>query len=114
MKRIINLTPHQITVEKDMGGGLTGSTVIEPSGKVARVKEKVEILPDEGNILFVRTQWGEIQNLPEPKDGVYYLVSSIVFAATDRKDVIAVDTGPDSAIRDGNGNIKAVKRLKKH
>lgn len=114
MKQIINLTPHEITVEKDMGSGLVGSTVLEPSGKIARVKEKVEILPDEGNIPFVRTTWGEIENLPAPKEDTYYLVSAIVFAATDREDVIAADTGPQSAIRDANGNITAVKRLKKH
>jgi hypothetical protein len=110
MKRIINLTPHTIIVKKTE----SEETAFEPCGKIARVKEEVEMLPDEDNIPFVKTTWGEIQNLPEPKNGVYYLVSSIVFAATDRKDVIAADTGPDSAIRDGNGNIKAVKRLKKH
>ena len=55
--------------------------------------------------------YGGVSGLPAHTGDVYYIASSIVAAAVNRVDVFAPDTGPDSAIRNANGQIEAVQRL---
>ena len=107
-KKIINLTPHDITIVRD-----DGNITIPKSGMVARVAEIVTAAPDINGIPCVATRMGEIQNLPAPEAGTVYIVSPLVAGATDRTDVVCPDTGSDSVVRDGNGNIRGVKRLRK-
>lgn len=57
---------------------------------------------------------GEIQGLPDPQDGVYYLVNMLVgtrAALEGRTDLIGPDTGP-TAIRE-NGQVKTVVQFVK-
>lgn len=107
--KIINLTPHEIKV-LDLG--------IAPSGQVARVgvnQEQIGSVQIEGlEISVVANGYGDVQGLPDPQDGVVYLVSTMVLQALEsaglyRPDVFAPDTGP-TALRE-NGQIKAVTRL---
>jgi hypothetical protein len=60
-------------------------------------------------IPIVRQHFGQIENLPEPTDGVIYITSSLVAQAAQRVDVVSPDTGP-TAIRE-NGQIVAVRGL---
>jgi hypothetical protein len=103
---IKNLTPHEVKVQ--MADGT--QTVFTPTGTVARVKSVP--VPDgeiEG-FPCVKTMWGEVENLPDPEDGVFYLVSSLVLArVSGRSDCVAPDTSPSGAIRDENNQIIAVK-----
>jgi len=53
--------------------------------------------------------FGEIQGLPAPEEGVYYVVSTLVLTAAKaagRQDVLAPDTA--HAIRDAEGKIIGV------
>lgn len=99
--KIINLTPHAITI--------TDGTTFPPSGKVARVS--VQQL-DAGTIdgIPVKTQtFGDIVDLPDPTDDTIYIVSAIVLSAAKaagRTDVIAPNTA--QAVRDEKGNIVSV------
>lgn len=100
--RVINLTPHAITIE--------GYGTIEPSGQVARVSTVRAEAPAVAGIRVTRQSAGDIEGLPEPQEGVIYLVSGMVLAATNRADVYAPDTGAD-AIRNEKGHIVAVRGL---
>lgn len=108
---LINLTPHTIRIK-----GSQGYIVVPPSGEVARVEM------DESHFGYFSMggvsvpvctrKSGRVVGLPEPKEGVSYLVSSMVLDNLPelRDDVYAPDTGK-TAERDENGQIVAVTRL---
>ena len=106
---IKNCTPHAIVVVCD-GENVT----FEPSGIIPRVdtveKEAEFIFLDEIDIPCVNQSTGAVSGLPEIQDGVFLIVSGMVFAASDRKDIIAPDTGK-TAIRNERGQIVAVTRF---
>lgn len=90
--RIINLTPHTINEVE------TGET-FPPSGSVARVEATYNQVGMLENIRLFKVEYGEIEGLPEPEDGIVYIVSGMVKAATDRVDVVA----PGELVRDESG-----------
>ena len=113
-----NYTPHTIKIYDP-----TGSRVLLelPSEGQIRAEEKVE----EGSFIFdteyaleipvVEKQY-TVGDLPETNDGDVIIVAFIVLNAMketglDTAQFYAPDTGPDSAIRDGEGRILGVKRL---
>ena len=95
MAKFVNLTPHVINET-------TTGTIIDPSGKVARVISKSEeVGRSYNNIPLYRTTYGEVEGLPEMTMGIVYIVSGMVLAAIkDRPDVVA----PGELTRDVNGN----------
>jgi hypothetical protein len=102
---MINCTPHSIIIkvgEKEL--------VFPPSGIIPRVAT-IEV-PAEGidGIPCVTQRLGEVQGLPDPEPGTFFLVSSLVFQASEREDLVAPDTGK-TCIRDEQGRIVAVTRL---
>ena len=111
-----NLTPHPIVVRT-----ANGDWVIEPSGILARVDEKTDPLSDcrcqfgeaeeEMIVPFVTKRYGEVENLPEPEQSTFFIVSKMVVDALKGKryDLVSPDTG--RAIRDGKGQIVAVPAL---
>ena len=104
--RFINLTPHEIKIITE-GGELS----IPPSGTIARVKTIERDAGTLAGIPVVSRQFGEVENLPDPEEGIAYIVSALVLeAAKGRDDVYAPDTGP-TAIRNESGQIMAVTRL---
>ena len=124
MTNFVNLTPHPISLANKDGEVFCD---IPPSGDVARVKVTVEktfsvvTLP----IPVVKNTYGDIENLPlretckSPsmelaEKAPIYIVSALVLNAlrlnSDRKDVIAPDTGP-SCVRDSDGRIIAVTQF---
>ena len=91
----VNLTPHAITV-----AGVT----YEPSGTVARID--VSYTDIEGGVCH--QEYGGMEGLPEPEDNTRYIVSGLVFAATDRPDVVAPATGHPDVERNDKGHIVSV------
>lgn len=107
--RFINLTPHAVTIRFD-GYELT----VPPSGTVARVTTVTEPVDTPHGVPTVRQTYGTVEGLPDPERDTVYIVSALVLAAlrgSGRVDVVAPDTGPESAIRDEKGQIVAVRRL---
>ncbi|NPA98373.1 MAG: hypothetical protein GXO43_03245 [Crenarchaeota archaeon] len=119
MARIINLTPHPISImdetEKIM-------CTIPPSGTVARVSQQRisagTIDVDGVKIPVVKTVYGEVEGLPDkPEPDTYYIVSTIVAQAIIQQKpefmghILTPDTGPGSAMRDSQGRIIGVKYL---
>lgn len=96
MGQTINLTPHAIK--------LNDGSEFKPTGQIARVTASFEEV-GEGEY---RQVFGDVQNLPASEEGVRYIVSGLVFAATDRKDVVAPATGHPDTIRNEKGHIMSV------
>jgi hypothetical protein len=108
----INLTPHKITVYDSKGERVIAE--IPPSGLVARVSTVSRVVGEVAGIPVRKTEYGEIENLPDPMPDTYYIVSTVVLIALKEKgihrsDVISPDTNPDSAVRDSEGRIVGVK-----
>jgi len=86
-KRFVNLTYHDIVLITQDGETVT----IPPSGKIARVKFEPEVIDVVDGIPVVHIKYHDPVGLPEPEDGVYYLVSSTIKNAVGEKrpDVVA-------------------------
>ena len=92
--KFINLTAHTINET-------TTGREFPPSGIVARVKQSTEIVKRHDDIPLYASEFGEVVGIPEPKEGVMYIVSALTKQATDRPDVVA----PGNAQRDENGDV---------
>lgn len=110
---LVNLTPHPLVLLC-----VTGTQRVHQSGNIARVRhEQVPLDPVAGIPVFT-TAYKDIEGLPEPQDGVTFIVSSLIQHALkqrgiDRPDVLSPGTGPnDSAVKEA-GRIVAVTRLVK-
>ena len=104
---IVNCTPHPISI---MVG--EEKTTFQPSGIIPRVGVGIEVTESIGEFPCIIEVQGEVEGLPEPKEGTFYIVSGMVFSTTNRMDVIAPDTGK-SAIRNDKGFIEAVVSFKR-
>jgi len=101
---IINCTPHPIIINNE---------TFPTSGIIPRVETiEVESTPIEGFSCATRSM-GEVQGLPEQVEGTFLIVSAMVLSASDRKDLIAPDTG-STAVRDTTGRIIQVTRFIKN
>ena len=98
----VNLTPHAIV--------LNDGRTFKPSGIIARVSASFTDL--EGD--FCKQVFGEVEGLPGQKQGVFLIVSGLVFGATDRRDVVAPATGHTQTIRNGKGHIVSVPGFLRH
>lgn len=110
-----NLTPHPITMVRADGDSIT----IAPSGRVARVGFQDKCIGNlDGVPVVVRHACAgedQIIGLPNHKPGMVLLVSAMVvdaLAGSTRGDVYAPDTGPEGAIRDQDGRLTGVRRLR--
>lgn len=98
MTTFVNLTPHAIK--------LTDGTVF-PSQGVARVSASFTEFVDG----VCHQQFGDVVGLPEPAEGVKYVVSAIVLGAakaSGRTDCVAPATGHPAVVRNEAGQIDAV------
>jgi hypothetical protein len=132
MKKIVNMTPHSVIVEfaegyhcnycgdegynencpecRATGGGSVfhKKKVYEPSGVVARVEmEQSPVGKVDGFYIMESKVVGH--NIPEPQEGVLYLVSAMVLSVgkeLGRTDLIAPNT--NEATRNEKGHIISV------
>ena len=109
---LINATPHVITlvsrqgVKQDNKRQFLAETVevireIPSSGILPRVSMSNEDAGEIDGIPIQSVLYGDIQGLPEPQEGVYYIVSGLVAQAASkigRKDCLA----PGALVRDKN------------
>lgn len=95
--KFINATPHSIN--------LNDGTVFEPSGIVPRVSQEIS----EFNSDLIATQsFGKVEGLPEPQEGVIFIVSAMVLSASNRKDLVAPATNHKQTVRNEKGHIVSV------
>lgn len=103
--KIINLTPHEVTIVNG-----DNKLIYDPSGVIARVTAKTVYTGEVINsfIPVSKTEYGEVENLPEYEEGTVYIVSSLVAQRVpDRKDVFI----PNESIRDEKGRIVGCRSL---
>ena len=98
LPEVVNLTPHAINIVE--------YGEIPPSGLVARVTTKTVPTGMIAGLPVVKTEFGEVTNLPE-MNGVYFIVSSIVKSAANRENLLV----PGELVRDDKGNITGCKSL---
>jgi len=103
--RIINLTPHDIVVQKKNCERVT----FEKSGVIARISSTTEVVGEIDGIVISQTSLGEVQYSAPLPEADYYIVSGLVKAASSRSDFLQPDTSPNGSIRDDSGRIVAVK-----
>lgn len=115
MNKVVNLTPHPITLRDSDDT----DTTIPPSGQIARLTcepGRVLLQPCEGLPVPVYgpDTAGDIVGLPGAAPDTLYIVSNVVAdAVSDRQDVVCPATGPaDNPIRNTGGQVVAVTRLK--
>lgn len=107
--KIMNCTPHEIVYHEEHDG-FVEVTSFPPSGIVPRV-ETIEYEAEPVNGFKCVTQSSfQVSGLPEYQEDTFLIVSAIAFAASDRKDIIAPDTGK-CAKRNDKGQIVAVTRF---
>lgn len=107
MNTIINLTPHALVIV-----GADGAQVrrIEPSAPAARCTEERVSAGCVDGIPLIRKRFGQVVDLPEPKDGVLYIVSALAALgawAQGRADVVC----PGDPVRNAEGQITGCKSL---
>ena len=79
--------------------------VYPPSGNVARVSSTHSQFDENG---IASLSFGEVQGLPAPEEGVFYIVSALVAQAAKRADVVSPATGHPDVVRDQKGQIQSV------
>lgn len=96
--KFVNLTPHEINVM-----GISGDVITIPtSGTVARLKTGIAQIGEAEGVRFTKTVFGEPEGLPEPEDGVVFLVSQLIKNALPRRSDLGV---PAEIVRDAEGKI---------
>jgi hypothetical protein len=96
--KFINLTPHTIVLNDGREF---------PSQGIARVAASFSSFDEDG---VCAQEFGQVTGLPEPQDGVLYIVSAMVLSAgkaQGRTDLVAPATGHPDCVRE-NGFIKSV------
>jgi len=92
---IVNLTPHALHVHTN---GVIFT--IAPSGPVARVSSERKLAGQVEGISLFRVSYGDVQDLPEPRQKTLFVVSGMVRAALPgRTDLVS----PGELIRDAEG-----------
>lgn len=110
--KLVNLTPHTVTIIGD-------HCVQEfpPSGKIARVDVRVDRIGNViKNIPLVVQRVAGIEGLPDPQEGVGYIVSNMVLQALkgqgiNRTDCYAPDTSPEGIVKNYSGKTIGVRGL---
>lgn len=100
--RIVNCTPHPVCFVSADG---TETETFPPSGRVPRVEETARpsaAAPDIGYPTVAVAAPDGVSGLPEPGNGVWLLVSRMVFdAAPGRVDLLV----PHDVVRDDDGRV---------
>jgi hypothetical protein len=111
----VNLTQHTILVEVQVQDTFQIISIEpEPVSAVVAAVEEVIGLVESGECIATvsRHTFGQIEGLPEPKPDTIFIVSGMVRDALDgRPDVLAPDTGK-TAVRNQQGQVAYVTRLR--
>lgn len=102
---IINCTPHALTF---MNADNEVIRILEPSGIIPRVSTTSKVV---GNLLGIPeeiTEFGEVENLPEPEEDTVYIVSTLVAQACPGRQDLRT---PGQQVRDDKGRVIGCKSL---
>ena len=102
----INLTPHTINLITE-----SGKKEIPVSGKIARVEQTTTLVREIDGIPVVQSHWGDILDLPDPKEGTIYIVSALVANAAKAKGRVQDVVCPGDFVRNEQGQIQGARNL---
>ena len=107
--KIKNLTPHDVVLVNDKGKVVKTFPKCETPLRVSQINEPAGSLEFEGfKIPLTKIKYGEVENLPEKKADIVYIVSALICqACPDRNDFYI----PNELVRDKNGKIVGAKSL---
>ena len=112
---IVNLTPHPVQLldgsncsfdPKCRSYRVEGDVVVvktfAPGDVIPRCSQKEQLIGNVDGVDIFRMEFGEVENLPDQQDGVYYIVSAMVAQARpDRHDLLI----PAHLVRNEDGRI---------
>lgn len=110
-QKLINLTSKPLTFVT-----AEGMQTIHPSGHTCRCKVDQHVIRTHAGVPVYQSVYGPVEGLPEPAEGVIYVVPTVVLHALEyngihRQDVAAPGTGAnDNCLREG-GRVVAATRL---
>ena len=105
---VVNLTPHALVVRPDGGPTLRWEPASEPARLDEHASPAAPLVTEGGPVPVVQVDYtGDVEGLPDPQDGVVYVVSRVVAAAVDRPDVLF----PQGEVRDSSGMITHCRAL---
>ena len=108
MAKIVNLTPHTVSICNE-DGTIVKSFVSEG---IARAKQVAEVVGNLDGVELVSMKFGEPEDLPDYAEGIYYVVSIITANAAKavgrRVDDLLITADP---MRDADGRIIGCKRF---
>jgi len=105
--KFINLTPHDITVVLvDSDTQSNRSRIFHKSDTIARVSQVSTMVEFIDEVAIRAVKFGPVTGLPQPTDGIKYIVSAMVKSASaGRTDLVS----PGDLIRDASGNVIGCK-----
>jgi len=115
---LVNATPHAINL-RNAEGIETVLPKCETPARVNVILGVQEDMPEFPCAVFSADTKGDVIDLPAPRAGTFVIVSALVGDALvakniRRHDVLVLGTGPkDGTIRNAEGHIVAVTRLKR-
>lgn len=105
--KFVNLTPHALRLRSDVFNEaipLESDIVLMPEPSAARVDQVSVTTGYVNDFPINRTVFREIYNLPNPEEGVVYIVSMLVAQQAKRDDVVSPNTAPGQDIRYPEGH----------
>lgn len=107
MKTFVNLTPHTVNLINENSGLVFCSFPSKGSVRVG-MESKYEVVNGvpQGSIKYT-----ELEGLPDPKENVIYILSSIAFNAAKAQGRNDICFPAGKMFRDENGQIKGVEFL---
>lgn len=108
MSKLINLTPHSITIV-----GADGAEIMTlPSAGNARLGENKivddTVITDDGVVPTGTISYATGKDIPEPQDDTFYIVSTLTaLGVSGREDFLS----PADFVRDENGRIFGCRAL---
>ena len=109
--KLINLTGRKLDIYNEEGKEIIVSI---PSDGTATVQVSRTECGKVGDFALHRTEYGEIEGLPDPSDGITYIVNFFVLNALKyhnikRDDCVSPDTAFQSAVRDEQGHVIGIR-----
>lgn len=96
---LVNLTPHPVTI---------ATRTIPPDGRIPRVGESITPVGVIDGLPVVQISLGQVTGLPEPRPGIWYIVSRMVAEAAPYRDDLLI---PGKQIRDEQGRVVGAETL---
>ena len=95
---LVNLTPHAVNFITADGVQVN----VAPEGIIARLEQHDVLSRWIGRIPVYKTEYGQVQNLPDPQPDTIYIVSGMVLNKVNGRDDVL---SPGSLIRNDEGQV---------